>query len=729
MMPAQKAATGAFTAEAAEALLNGSENYTEYLSQVYLLNLLKATDAQSPLAYRICGAFENYSNSFGFLNEGYSGKNQFPRKAIVGESKRAYPTTNRPIWGSVDPKDWAHLVSYFEKSVENFKGDLKPSVSFENLKHISEILHLGDVEKDVLNFLHVAYHPEIFAITRGLVGDDKSRLPSLISRFINHPLEVKRIFEALGPNSPLVNTGILELSDPDDTDEMFPKIDENIRQVLLIPNVDKSTIVENVLGSPTKAELSTGDDFSYLAKEIEFLKSIIKNAVKNGEKGVNILLHGPAGSGKTELSKAIAAELGLSLYSVGETDEGIEETSAQKRVGKLLMAHSFLKDTKDTILLFDEIEDLLNKGTDTDKKADTFSKIVVNRLIENNPVVTIWAGNDPEKFHDSVRQRFTYSLYVDYPPVLMRKKVWDKQLSLREMELPKEDIAHLARKYQAPPRIIANAIKSASLSDKSVESIELSVRASSLITYGGSDALETGAGVSDKFKLELLNYGEGKENYVGAIIASGSKPRPYSLVMRGVPGSGLASMSRYLAEVGAMNPAEADMRALTASNPFASPEKKIRDAFRQAADSKNILIVSNLDVLSENPEKSNSRWQNAGLTSVFMDCLYHHNLPVIATIYNPDRELPEFMRDAFTLDLKFQPLSQDQCALAYETYFGDKPPTEMQFPNQLVPGDFAKVAKIKSKNLNGGPTPEETIRLLASQIKYRDDCGHKVGFG
>jgi transitional endoplasmic reticulum ATPase len=728
MKQAKMAGHSILTAEAAEALLNGSENYTEYLVQTYLHNLVKNTDPKSPLAYRIMGAVENCLSMLPYLNpENATAKDKFPRKKKQASSKMAYPPVSRPMPNAVDEKDWDHVARYYKTSVENFKGNLAPSVTFINLDQMVEILHLGDVEREVLRFLHVANHPEISAITHNLVGTDRARLPSLISRYIEHPTDVKKVYDAISPNSPLVTTGMIQLADTEDEDELYPSIDEDIRQILMIPNVDKTTMVENVLGRPAEAILQTSD-FSYIAKDIDYIKQQIKAAVEQGQTGINILLHGPAGSGKTELSKAIAAELGLTLYSVGEKDEGQDIGSAQHRVGKLFLAHSFLKGSKDAILLFDEIEDLLNKGTDTEKKADTFSKIVVNRLIENNPVVTIWAGNDPDKFHDSVRQRFTYSIYVDYPPVMMRMKVWEKQLELNGLDLPKQDVAYLSRKYQAPPRMIANAIGSACRGDRNVAAIELSLRASSRITYGHADALEIGGSVSEKFSLDLLNYDKGKENYFAAIIASGQSPRPYSLLMQGLPGSGIANTGRYLAEVAAMNPLELDMRELCAPHPMRSPESKIRSAFQAAADSKNLLIISNLDALSEDIEKSGSQWRNGGLTSVFLDGLYHHDLPVVASIFNPDRELPPSLQDAFTLQLKFSPLSGDQCRSAYKIYFGDEAPAEIQFPDRLVPGDFATVHKIKGKNLNGGPEPTELVRLLGRQIANRGEGTIKPGF-
>ena len=62
------------------------------------------------------------------------------------------------------------------------------------------------------------------------------------------------------------------------------------------------------------------DDFSFVAEDAEVLCNVLANAVARQEVGINVLLHGPPGTGKTELAKVVVQSAGLKLFEVKYTD-------------------------------------------------------------------------------------------------------------------------------------------------------------------------------------------------------------------------------------------------------------------------------------------------------------------------------------------------------------------------------------------------------------------------
>ena len=58
---------------------------------------------------------------------------------------------------------------------------------------------------------------------------------------------------------------------------------------------------------------------------------------------MNILLHGPPGTGKTEFCKVLAERLDVSLYSVGESDDTGDEPVRGERLQELRLAQRQLR--------------------------------------------------------------------------------------------------------------------------------------------------------------------------------------------------------------------------------------------------------------------------------------------------------------------------------------------------------------------------------------------------
>ncbi len=127
--------------------------------------------------------------------------------------------------------------------------------------------------------------------------------------------------------------------------------------------------------------------------------------------GINILIHGPPGTGKTELARTLAAAAGLALRAVGEADADGDEPERYERVNALRPAQRLLAGRGEATLLFDEMEDLIGdtkpSGNDWFERRSG-SKVFVNRQLETNPVPVIWTTNAIGTIDAAILRRMSF---------------------------------------------------------------------------------------------------------------------------------------------------------------------------------------------------------------------------------------------------------------------------------------------------------------------------------
>lgn len=722
----------------AEKILNGGDDYTDRKTFEYLLNLMKNTPVASPSAYNFCrAALENFSNQdmieAGLLEEETKKENPYPQ---VKKAKR----------NSVKQEDWDKLKLYLEKRLNETEIEETPVV-LDNFLRLSDYLGLKEEEKELIELLYVTESSTGLDEFLGCMATgDKRMMAPLAARALDKPRLFKQYASMLTPDSPLIKYGLFMLEGLSGHGFM-PESDYDLWEKLSRPDLSEEEMVSSILGKPTETDLNY-DDFNYMGQDLEFIVELIQNAVERGDKGVNILIYGPPGGGKTELSKVLAQHVGLKLYAVGENDDpettrapvydadgdfmayGTSEKNpgktSQQRLSQLTRSQTLLKGNKEAFLLFDEMEDLLIKGTDTDKKADTDSKIQTNRLLENNPVVTVWIGNDTDKFHEAVRDRFTHSLYVDYPPTLVRKKMWDKQLTLKNVSLTNEEIMGLARKYDATPRQIAKAVQTADITGKGLEAIEISLPSSSKVSYQSREAVSGGNRISRFFDLSILNGGkEDAAEKIKGLIEKGNAKQPFSLLAKGEKGTGVNSALRYMGEAMTMNVLETSMESLSQPTQFSTPEQNVRSAFNIAADGRQFLIIRDIEALVPDPKSMGANWHESTLVDTFLECALAHKLPFAVTSQQKV-ELPEHVTRLFSESLNLEPLDTERQRAAYKLYFGSEPSEKLDELKGLLPAEFSNVQKLLRRSNDNDP--DTIVDMLKKEQKLRGAQNKPIGF-
>ena len=155
-------------------------------------------------------------------------------------------------------------------------------------------------------------------------------------------------------DAPLVALGLVRIDDDGDIDLL-----NRLKRLVSEPESAGFDISRLLLGAPRAAELGW-QDFDHIAEGRDHLERLLAGALEQGAKGVNILVHGPPGTGKTAFCATLAARLGVPLYGVGESDDDGDEPSRHERLHDLRSSQRLLAPGQGAILLFDEMEDLLS---------------------------------------------------------------------------------------------------------------------------------------------------------------------------------------------------------------------------------------------------------------------------------------------------------------------------------------------------------------------------------
>lgn len=639
-------------------------------TQLWVLRALLLLNAHTRLIGRDGFEYESVADCLGLKEEGDASPESFDRGLLMSRLRRMRTRLER----LASSRTW-------------------PEPLGANLRRLGTLLGLKPLEQELLGFSclvqavpaldEVADHLQL----RSGRGPKLQRIARLLQA---DPLELDA---ALSRRGKLAQSG---LGDITLSRSSFGLANEEVARLLVRQDVGLQDLMRHAMATCPPPSLSLAD-YPHVRASVDILLARLRDALERRLPGVNFLIHGAPGTGKTQLARVLAAQLRAPLHEVSREDEDGDAATSRARLQALRLAHQLLK-VGEGLLVVDEAEDLFEPPLliHTERRPRSqLHKSWLTRTLELNPVPTLWLANDIRSVDPALLRRFDHVFEMPLPPQAQRLKM----LRQHGGELLGEALCQrLARLEGLSPATLARAVEVTQsvqrmqpetptepvvshLIDCSLKALGHPQRCPALEALGGS------------FDPGLLRTDLNLDELVRNLAT-----QPARLCLHGLPGTGKTAMARWLADrLG--RPLLERLPSDLLGSYVGESERQVAQAFREAEQQGAILLVDEVDSLLRVRGAGDRSWETSLVNEMLVQMERFQGV-FVATTNRLESLDPACLR-RFDLKLGFEPLAPVQAqALLQRTCASlglDAPDAaDLARLGRLAPltaGDFASAAR------------------------------------
>ena len=626
------------------------------------------------------------------------------------------------------------FYALLEKQGEKLKGETKslPAYLARNVGYLQSLLNLNPTERELLAFIFMLHTTPSLSDAADKLGPmDTDGAMRALAVIVDRPL--KKVRKALHRQSMLVRSELILIGSGSGGG-----LREKVKPLGIIKEVihDKHKSPLDLISWMCRGGVAAkldNSDFGFMASTYQMIGEYLEVARSNRESGVNVLIYGEPGIGKTELARSLAANLGALLYEVGiETPSGDPLTPDMR-----MLSYRFIQQIAGriprTLVLFDEIEDVLpNRAVFPFTPSGAEGKAYLNNLLETNPVPSIWVCNHVDEMDKAALRRFDIVLRMDAPPDIIKQKMLESEV--RDLPVSKDWIRRTTCRKDVTPGVIARAAKVAnalgltSLSE--TEAVLDQVLGGTLEALGGKP-------IGNRKKASTVPYDQAVINADCDLstLVKGLRETPSArLCIYGPPGTGKTSFAQFVAET--LGKPLVSKRASDLFGKYVGQsERNIAAAFRQAKSERSVLLFDEADSFLRNRNQARASWEVTMVNEVLTQMEEFDGLFICSTNLMDQLDGASLRRFDFKIHFDYMTAAQSwslfenilkQQGIRLEDPHAAR--RQLEKLSCLTPGDFHTVLR-QSSLMAVGVSSQILLEGLQFESKAKEEHTRNRGIG
>ncbi|WP_038250960.1 ATP-binding protein [Ghiorsea bivora] len=594
-----------------------------------------------------------------------------------------------------------------------------------NINLLAERIELTEVQKSLLTFAVLTDNSSAWSdMFRFVKIENEQEFLNVLSCALD--VGLREIKKEVSKKSFLRQSGLISLNKDYYTEAKFD-IMSSLEEALLADNTNQEELLAHFL-MPTKKSNLTMKDYPHAMDDIQVVSEVLSKAINRKDMGVNILLYGIPGTGKTELVRLLAETLKLSLYEVKTEDDDGGAINASRRLGSYRLSQQLLAEDKNSLLLFDEVEDVFPARAFSFFGMEMKSgenKGWMNKTLEENTTPAIWVCNQVRQIDAAFLRRFDYVMELNTPPKSVRLNIIKSYLSDERVSEAFKN--RLADHSQLSPAQVAKLSKVASRLGQSSESIdevlekvlENSLKAMSLKPLPKKSKHET------KYDLSFINT----HADIQSMIKGLGRSKKGNLCFYGAPGTGKTALAGYIAETLEM-PLVSKKASDILGMYVGQSEQNIAAMFREATREKAVLVLDEADSLLRDRRSANQSWEVTQVNELLVQMENFEGIFICSTNLMDNLDQASLRR--FALKIEFKYLSPEQALRMLEQESLEAVDSDSKRKilamNNLAPGDFSAVKK-RLNILDLDASAKNWVAELKEEVTTKEPHAQKpIGF-